>query len=59
MTATFKSQGLNLAPVEAVAKRIVKAIDAGSSEVYVPAKWWLIMRVIQHLPSFIFARLNI
>lgn len=59
MTASLKSQGLKVAPLEEVAKRIVKAMSAGQAEAYVPGKWKIIMRVIQHLPSFIFQRLNI
>lgn len=59
MTASLKSQGLKVAPLEEVAKQIVKAMSAGQAEAYVPGKWKIIMRVIQHLPSFIFQRLNI
>ncbi|NBY23991.1 MAG: short-chain dehydrogenase, partial [Gammaproteobacteria bacterium] len=59
MTASLKFQGLKVAPLEEVAKKIVKAMSAGQAEAYVPWKWKIIMRVIQHLPSFIFARLNI
>ena len=51
--------GTGLASVDSVARTIVKAIQAGRPEVYVPAKWWLIMRVVQHLPRWIFNKLNI
>ena len=59
MTASLKSQGLKVAPLEEVSEQIVKAMNAGQAEAYVPGKWKIIMRVIQHLPSFIFQRLNI
>jgi short-subunit dehydrogenase len=48
-----------LAPVEQVARRIVEAIAQGQPLVYTPAKWWLIMMVIRHLPRAIFNKLNI
>lgn len=57
MTAHLSLRGL--APVEAVARRIVDGIAAGRPVVYAPAKWWLIMMVIRHLPRFIFHKLNI
>ena len=57
MTAHLPATGL--ASVDSVARTIVKAIQAGRPEVYVPAKWWLIMRVVQHLPRWIFNKLNI
>jgi short-subunit dehydrogenase len=57
MTAHLPATGL--ASVDSVARTIVKAIQAGRPEVYVPAKWWLIMRVVQNLPRWIFNKLNI
>jgi len=59
MTAHLKGQGAKLAPVESVAKHIVDGIAAGKPVVYAPGKWWLIMMVIRHLPSFIFNKMNI
>jgi short-subunit dehydrogenase len=59
MTAAFKAKGMKMAPVEEVARRIVAAVDKGKAVAYVPGKWWLIMRVIQHLPATIFNRLDI
>lgn len=59
MTAKLKAKGMKLAPVEAVAKGIVQAMDRGSPVAYLPAKWGLIMLVIRHLPRFIFNRLKI
>ena len=59
MTAHLKAKGAQLAPVEAVARDIVDAMDKGKSIVYTPRKWLPIMRIIQHLPNTIFSRLNI
>lgn len=49
----------SLAPVEQVARCIVDGIAAGKPVVYAPAKWWLIMMIIRHLPRFIFNKLDI
>ncbi len=57
MTAHLSPRGL--APVEAVAQRIVDGIAAGKPVVYAPPKWWLIMMVIRHLPRFVFNRMDI
>lgn len=57
MTAHLPPRGL--APVEAVAQRIVDGIAAGKPVVYAPPKWWLIMMVIRHLPRFVFNRMDI
>lgn len=43
---------------EAVAQRIVRAIDRGQPVVYVPAIWCLVMAVIRQLPRFIMRRVN-
>jgi short-subunit dehydrogenase len=59
MTAELKARGARLAPVESVARRIVKGIDQGDNTIYVPGKWYWIMLVIRHLPAFIFNKLNI
>lgn len=59
MTAHLKSQGVKLASVEAVARKIVDAVDRGQAISYVPGKWQLIMWVIRHLPRAIFNKLNI
>lgn len=59
MTADLKARGGKLASVEAVAQRICLGIARGESTVYAPAKWKLIMLIIQHLPSFVFNKLNI
>lgn len=59
MTAHLKQKGTPLAPVEDVAKTIVDGIKSGKSEIYAPAKWALIMLIIQHLPRFVFHKLEI
>ena len=57
MTAHLPPRGL--ASVASVAARIVAAIEIGAPVVYAPAKWWLIMMIIRHLPRFVFNKLNI
>jgi decaprenylphospho-beta-D-erythro-pentofuranosid-2-ulose 2-reductase len=57
MTAHLPQRGM--ASAEAVASRIIAAIDAGTPVAYVPAKWAIIMMVIRHLPRAIFNKLNI
>ena len=59
MTAHLKASGAALAPVEAVAQKIVAAIERGAPVAYVPGKWALIMWVIRHLPRVVFNRLDI
>ena len=59
MTATFKAKGMKMAPVEQVAKGIVKAVANPVRVAYIPRKWRLIMSIIRHLPAVIFNRLNI
>jgi short-subunit dehydrogenase len=43
---------------EAVAKRVVRAIDRGWPVVYAPAIWRLIMLVIRHLPRSVMRRIG-
>jgi short-subunit dehydrogenase len=57
MTAHLPQRGM--ASAEAVASRIIAAIDSGTPVAYVPAKWAIIMMVIRHLPRTIFNKLNI
>ena len=57
MTAHLPPRGL--ARAEDVARRIVAALAAGQPVVYAPARWWLIMMIIRHLPRLVFNRLNI
>jgi decaprenylphospho-beta-D-erythro-pentofuranosid-2-ulose 2-reductase len=48
-----------MAPVDQVAKEIVDGIAKGKGVIYTPGKWQIIMLIIQHLPSFVFNKLNI
>lgn len=57
MTAHLPSGGL--AKVDQVAHAIIKAIESGKPVAYVPSKWQLIMLIVQHLPRWIFHKLNI
>lgn len=59
MTSALKNMGAKLAAVDTVAKQIVEGIDNGKLIIYTPKEWWLIMKIIQHLPSQIFNRLSI
>ena len=59
MTAHLKQAGARLADADAVAAAIVRAVARGTPVLYAPAKWWLIMQVIRHLPSRIFNRLDL
>ena len=43
---------------EAVAKIVVRAIDAGKPVVYAPGIWWLVMRVIRSLPRFVMRKIK-
>jgi short-subunit dehydrogenase len=58
MTAAMKGSEKFATPEE-VAKTITSGIAAKKSVIYAPRKWWLIMMVIRHLPSFIFNKINI
>ena len=60
MTESLKSPKVEkLAKPESVAKIIVNGISEGKTTIYAPKKWVFLMRLIQHLPNFIFNRLNI
>ena len=59
MTAHLKSKGAKLASVESVAKQTVEGIEASKPVIYAPGKWWLIMMVIRHIPSFVFKKMDI
>lgn len=58
MTAGMVGKGEFASPEE-VAKLIVSGIEQKKSVVYAPGKWWLIMMIVRHLPSFIFNKMNI
>lgn len=59
MTAHLRGAGAKLAPVDAVAQNIVQGMQKGSSVIYAPRKWAVIMMVIRHLPRFVFNRMDI
>lgn len=58
MTAAFK-KGLLWAQPDSVARGIVRAIDKGKSEVYLPWFWWYIMFVIRNIPELVFKRMSL
>ena len=58
MTAAFRKGALWASP-DTVAAGIVRAMENGSAEAYLPWFWRPIMFVIRHLPNFIFDRLKI
>lgn len=58
MTAAMQSSE-KFATAEDVAKLITAGIDAKKTVIYAPAKWWLIMMIIRHLPGIIFNKLDI
>jgi decaprenylphospho-beta-D-erythro-pentofuranosid-2-ulose 2-reductase len=57
MTAGLKPPPFAGTPDE-VAERVVKAIDRGWPEVYVPGAWRWVMRVIRNLPRFVMRRIE-
>ena len=58
MTKEFK-KGLLWAKPEGIAKGIIKAINKGKNEVYLPRFWSLIMWIIRSIPEVIFKRLSL
>jgi decaprenylphospho-beta-D-erythro-pentofuranosid-2-ulose 2-reductase len=58
MTQSMKGSE-KFADVDKVAATIVKAIDKGQDELYVPGIWRIIMGVIKHIPERIFKKLNL
>ena len=58
MTASF-AKGLLWATPDQVAAGIVRAMERGTPEVYLPWFWWPIMFILRHLPERIFVRLGI
>ena len=59
MTKKMRFRGMKMASVDLVAKEIVEGIAKGKAVIYTPKKWQIIMLIIQHMPSFIFNKLNI
>jgi len=57
MTAEF-NKGLLWAKPNSVSKEIVKAIDVKKAEIYAPAYWLVIMKVISIIPQSIFKRMK-
>ena len=57
MTSEFE-KGFLWAKPTVVATSIVKAIDKKKAEIYAPAFWWVIMKVILSIPNKIFKRIN-
>jgi short-subunit dehydrogenase len=52
-------KGRRPAPVDEVAKAIVRGIEARKPVIYAPAIWWPIMTIVRNLPRFVFNRLDI
>jgi decaprenylphospho-beta-D-erythro-pentofuranosid-2-ulose 2-reductase len=59
MTAKLDKSGPLWATPEHVAKGIVKAMQKGRGDVYLPCFWWGIMLIIKHIPEAIFKRLSL
>lgn len=59
MTAEFDKSGPLWAKPEQVAAGIIKAMQKGKGDVYLPWFWWGIMQVIKHIPEAIFKRLSL
>ena len=59
MTSSFRQKGMKMASSEAVAKTIVDGIAKEKTLIYAPRKWQFIILVIQHIPNFIFNKLNL
>lgn len=59
MTAGLKATGAVMTPPETVAMNIVHGVEKCRTTVYAPKKWALIMMIVRHIPSSIFAKLNI
>jgi short-subunit dehydrogenase len=57
MTADMK-KGLVFTTPEAIAPRIVRAIDRGKPVVYAPWYWGPVMRIIRNIPESIFMRIG-
>jgi hypothetical protein len=59
MTAHLKEKGAKLASSKLVASLIVRGVDQSKPVIYAPTIWRWIMLIVQHIPSFIFNRLNL
>ena len=58
MTATFPKGALWAKP-DAIARGIVRAVERGADEVYLPGFWRLIMLIIRHIPERVFKKLSL
>lgn len=58
MTAAFPKGALWAKP-DAIARGIVRAVDRGADEVYLPGFWRIIMFIIRHVPERIFKKLSL
>ncbi|MFY2763398.1 SDR family oxidoreductase [Arenimonas sp. MALMAid1274] len=58
MTAAFKKGALWATPAQ-VAAGIVRAVEKRRAVAYLPWFWWGIMRVITHIPEFVFRRIKL
>ena len=58
MTAAFPKGALWAKP-DAIARGIVRAVDRGADEVYLPGFWRLIMFVIRHVPERVFKKMSL
>lgn len=59
MTKGLPLPGLLVAQPQAVALKIIKAIDEKKNTAYVPGFWAFIMLIIKTIPEFVFKRLNL
>ena len=57
MTAGLKSPPFAGEP-EDVARRVLKAIDRGRPEIYVPGAWRWVMRIIRRLPRWVMRKIE-
>ena len=58
MTAAFPKGALWAKP-DAIARGIVRAVERGADEVYLPDFWRLIMFIIRHVPERIFKKMSL
>ncbi len=56
---TYGMKSPLIADRKLVAKLIMRGIENRRNVIYVPAIWWLIMLIINHIPEFIFKRMRI
>ncbi|VAW65922.1 Oxidoreductase, short-chain dehydrogenase/reductase family [hydrothermal vent metagenome] len=58
MTADFDKGPLWAKPDD-IARGIIKAIEKGKNDVYLPLFWWPIMLIIKSIPEFIFKKMSL